>query len=70
MSVIVKDIGTQKYVAYVKGSPEMIAELCIQSSLPVDFDRILEQYTNRGYRVIALGMKVMNAFKFIQIQNT
>jgi len=67
MSVIVKGNGTKKYMAYVKGSPEMIAGLCIKSSLPADFDHILEQYTNRGYRVIALGTKAMDRFKFIQI---
>ena len=45
MSVIVKDIQHQQYKAYVKGSPEKIAELCIRSSLPKDYLTILGQYT-------------------------
>jgi len=54
----------------VKGSPEKVAELCNKNTLPVEYDRILEEYTNKGYRVIALGYKPMDGFKFIQIQNT
>ena len=39
----------------MKGSPEKIKELSVQSSLPADFDGILSEYTQRGYRVIALA---------------
>jgi cation-transporting P-type ATPase 13A2 len=65
MSVIVKDINSLKYKAYVKGSPEKVAELCNKSTLPVEYERILEEYTNKGYRVIALATKSMEGFKFI-----
>lgn len=68
MSVIVKNQLTSQYRAYVKGSPERIAELCIDSSLPMNYEEILDDYTNRGYRVIALATKDLNNYRFLQIQ--
>jgi cation-transporting ATPase 13A3/4/5 len=65
MSVIVKNIKNFKYRAYIKGSPEKVAELCNKETLPIDYERILEEYTNKGYRVIALATKPMEGFKFI-----
>ena len=70
MSVVVKNKSNAQYKAYVKGSPEKVAELCIKSSLPLDYDEILEAYTNKGYRVIALATKALNDFKFLQVQQT
>jgi cation-transporting ATPase 13A3/4/5 len=34
MSVVVKNMSDKTFRAYVKGSPEKIAELCITESLP------------------------------------
>lgn len=49
MSIILKD----KII--VKGSPEMLEELC--KSVPSDFKQVLDSLTNQGYRVIAFGQK-------------
>lgn len=59
MSVISRNhLDTQSpYNFFVKGSPEKIKELSIKSSLPDDFDSQLEEYTQRGYRVIALAYR-------------
>ena len=46
-----------KMMAFVKGSPERIAELSLRQSLPKDFDRILADYAQRGFRVIAAAYK-------------
>lgn len=46
-----------KYRAFVKGSPEKIYELCHPSSLPSDYNEVMEHYTKDGYRVIALATK-------------
>jgi magnesium-transporting ATPase (P-type) len=67
MSVIVKNQHTNQYLAYVKGSPEKIASLCNQSSLPSDYLQTLEIYTQKGYRVIALARKQLENFTFMQI---
>ena len=43
MSVLVTKNG--EYVAFVKGSPEKIAELCDPGSLPENYLEILKEYT-------------------------
>jgi len=45
MSVIVKNFIDNSFRVYVKGSPERIKELCKDSSLPKNYDEILEIYT-------------------------
>lgn len=55
MSVIVKNYLDGSFRTYVKGSPEKIKELCIESSLPKNYEEILNVYTESGYRVLALG---------------
>lgn len=57
MSVIVKNFADNSFRSYVKGSPERIKDLCDPSSLPANFEEILEIYTQNGYRVIGLGTK-------------
>lgn len=42
---------------YLKGSPEKVHEMCDQSTLPSDYQDVLDLYTSKGYRVIALAYK-------------
>ncbi|KAJ1992246.1 hypothetical protein GGI26_002398 [Coemansia sp. RSA 1358] len=56
-SVITKRLGARYNEVYVKGAPEAIRELCYSDTLPRDFDQVLLDYTNHGYRVIALAGK-------------
>ncbi|KAJ2629056.1 hypothetical protein H4R22_003548 [Coemansia sp. RSA 1290] len=56
-SVVAKRLGARYNEVYVKGAPEAIRELCYSSTIPRDFDRTLLEYTNHGYRVIALAGK-------------
>ena len=70
MSVIVKNMADGEFRAYVKGSPEKVADLCIKESLPSDYDEQLEVYTRKGFRVIALAVKFLKNFKFMQVQST
>jgi cation-transporting P-type ATPase 13A2 len=60
MSVIVKNMLEGDFRSYVKGSPERIRELCRSSTLPENFDEILEIYTECGYRVLAMATKPLN----------
>ena len=70
MSVIVKNKFDQTFRAYVKGSPEKIADLCDKSTLPQNFDKILETYTKEGYRVIALAVRFLKQTNYLNIQST
>lgn len=57
MSVVCKNDFDETYKAFVKGSPEKISELCNRQTMPKDFQKVLSQYTQEGYRVIALAYK-------------
>jgi cation-transporting ATPase 13A2 len=67
MSVIVKNTADMSYRAYVKGSPEKIAELCNPDSLPQNFSECLEIYTQKGLRVIALAMRYLEDTTYLKI---
>lgn len=57
MSVFAKNYVNGSYQLFVKGSPEKVKELSNPSTVPANFDQVLEDYTQKGYRVIALGYK-------------
>ncbi|KAI8324645.1 hypothetical protein GQ54DRAFT_249104, partial [Martensiomyces pterosporus] len=56
-SVVAKRLHSKYAEAYVKGAPEVIRDVCLPETLPADFDRVLGEYTQSGYRVIALAGK-------------
>lgn len=60
MSTLVKNLNQQNFTCYVKGSPEKIRELCQQKTIPSDFNEQLNNYTCRGFRVLAMASKVIN----------
>ena len=60
MSTLVKNLNQDNITCYVKGSPEKIKELCQLKTIPSDFNEQLNNYTSRGYRVLAMGSKVIN----------
>lgn len=55
MSVIVRAQGSETFIAYTKGSPEMILSLSKPETVPKDLMFCLKRYTEQGYRVIAMG---------------
>ena len=57
MSVICRNQLDKQFLAFVKGSPEKIQELCDPSTIPANYDDVLEVYTKEGFRVIALATK-------------
>ena len=60
MSTLVENISLKTFTSYVKGSPEKIKELCQPKTIPSDFNEVLNNYTSKGYRVLAMGTKVIN----------
>ncbi|KAJ2302297.1 hypothetical protein IWW55_003482, partial [Coemansia sp. RSA 2706] len=59
-SVIASRHDAQQLAAYVKGAPEVIRELCLPESIPVDFGQVCDGYTQNGYRVLALAGKLLD----------
>lgn len=49
------------YSLVCKGSPEVISTLC-KSSLPTYYNSTYLYYCNKGYRVLAMGYKVLNNY--------
>jgi magnesium-transporting ATPase (P-type) len=45
------------YRLFVKGAPEKIYELSSPSTIPRQFNKIMDFYAENGYRVIALAAK-------------
>ncbi|XP_070508249.1 polyamine-transporting ATPase 13A3 isoform X2 [Chironomus tepperi] len=57
MAVITRKLTDGHFNVYCKGSPEMIATLCRQDTLPTDFNEKLNFYAQQGYRIIAMAYK-------------
>ncbi|RKP10372.1 P-type ATPase-like protein [Thamnocephalis sphaerospora] len=68
MSVLVKQLGQQSTVAYVKGAPEVMRDICQRDSLPHDYEKLLADYTHKGYRVIACAAKDLGSISWIKAQ--
>ncbi|XP_059132830.1 polyamine-transporting ATPase 13A3 [Peromyscus eremicus] len=61
MSVVARVLGDKRMDAYMKGAPEVIASLCKPETVPVDFEKVLEDYTKQGFRVIALAHRKLES---------
>jgi cation-transporting ATPase 13A3/4/5 len=60
MSVIVRNTdGTGPLTLHIKGSPEKIRELCVNSTVPRNFHTMLNHYTQNGYRVLAVATRTL-----------
>ena len=72
MSVLVKNTNESFFKCFVKGSPEKIKELCKPSSLPLDYNEQLDKCTSKGYRVLAMGYKIidMNIKQCLEMSRT
>ena len=60
MTIIGKNLNENFFKAYCKGSPEKIRELSDPSTLPLNFDEILNSYTTKGFRVLGMAAKSIN----------
>ena len=57
MTTISKNRNENYFKAFCKGSPEKLRGLCKPETIPLDFDAILNSYTIKGYRVLAMAAK-------------
>ncbi|KAF8975084.1 hypothetical protein BGZ46_009440 [Entomortierella lignicola] len=68
MSVVVKKLHNPGMEIYVKGAPEVMTDICLKESLPLDYKERLSYYTHHGYRVIACAAKSMPMLNFVRAQ--
>ncbi|XP_069068854.1 probable cation-transporting ATPase 13A4 isoform X1 [Pleurodeles waltl] len=57
MSVITRVIGSNEFMGFMKGAPEMVTRFCRPQTVPSNFSSELERYTLQGFRVIGLAYK-------------
>lgn len=69
MSVVTKQFGINKFYLYCKGSPEMIMSLSLPNTIPKDIETVLNVYTEKGFRVIALGVKELKNQTYEELKN-
>ncbi|KAI1731553.1 e1-E2 ATPase domain-containing protein [Ditylenchus destructor] len=50
----------QKPLLFCKGSPEMISSLCDQFSIPPEFNQYVDDYAERGFRLIAVAYRELS----------
>ncbi|XP_029291341.1 polyamine-transporting ATPase 13A2 isoform X2 [Cottoperca gobio] len=57
MSVVTVAGGGRSALAFIKGSPEMVASLCRAETVPAQFSSTLRSFSSEGLRVLALAYK-------------
>ncbi|XP_060533248.1 polyamine-transporting ATPase 13A3-like isoform X2 [Cylas formicarius] len=65
MSVVAKSPTNPHLEVFCKGSPEVIVTLCNATSVPGDIRVKLKQYTEQGYRVIALAFRTLESTEHV-----
>ncbi|XP_070695999.1 polyamine-transporting ATPase 13A2 [Pempheris klunzingeri] len=60
MSVVTVARGGHSPLAFIKGSPEMVASLCRAETVPVQFSNKLHSFSSEGFRVLALAYKPLD----------
>ena len=63
------DFRPPQFLVFCKGSPEKIKAISEPNTIPINFNAVLDSYTEKGYRVIAIASKVLPSNKsYIKIQ--
>eukprot|EP00559_Dactyliosolen_fragilissimus_P004534 CAMPEP_0184855366 /NCGR_PEP_ID=MMETSP0580-20130426/642_1 /TAXON_ID=1118495 /ORGANISM="Dactyliosolen fragilissimus" /LENGTH=1656 /DNA_ID=CAMNT_0027349867 /DNA_START=15 /DNA_END=4985 /DNA_ORIENTATION=- len=65
MSCVARDMTNRRYFAVAKGSPEAIGKLLKEK--PDGYDKMASFLAKRGYRVIALGYKVLGSANGVSV---
>lgn len=59
MSTIVNDPNQKTWYSFTKGSPEKIAKICKENTLPPDYYSIMESLALQGFRILALAYNIL-----------
>lgn len=68
MSVVVRDPQDlqKSQLLFCKGAPERIRPLC--KSVPENYDKVLDSFTLKGYRVLGMGWKTVERMSWHKVQ--
>ncbi|KAG5929110.1 hypothetical protein E4U42_007088 [Claviceps africana] len=67
-SVITRQFGQKSGEIFVKGAPEAMKAICRPESFPSGYDKLLSDYTHKGYRVIACATKHLPKLSWVKAQ--
>jgi cation-transporting ATPase 13A2 len=59
-SVLINNELDGSFRYFIKGAPEKIKNICLENSLPNNFDKVLEKHSKKGLRVLACATKVLS----------
>lgn len=68
MSVVAKILGSDNFVVFCKGSPEKVMSLSDPCTVPENIAPVLQKYTEKGFRVIALGYRELSNVNYEDLQ--
>lgn len=57
MTSVVENLNTNEKIVVSKGAPEIMKNLYSQETIPDNYDEILKQLGEQGFRILALGHK-------------
>lgn len=56
-SSLVHDTQLGRHLVFTKGAPEILASICLKSTIPTGFQEYLDYYTQKGYRILSMAYK-------------
>lgn len=64
MSIVVNNPNnTSKYIVFMKGAPEVVPNHCNADSISSNYDDMTENYSKRGFRLLAMCYKEVDSFE-------
>lgn len=71
MTTIVRSNDDDAFVVTMKGAPEVVVALCGASSVPRDWQKVLDSFTRKGSRVLAAATRVLSHVSSLdEVMNT
>lgn len=59
-TMILEDDKTKEMMIYSKGSPHIMKDLFLSSSIPNDYEEKLESISNKGYRIVSVSLRYVD----------
>jgi len=67
MSVLIRDVNSNKYYIFTKGAPEKVKIFAKPESIPLDFTEVLENKSIQGFRILGLAYKEVSSEEKVRV---